>query len=156
MEQLVSSEYWEKAHTIGITISQGLEWDTKPIIEKAWEDGKSVAVPKCLANKQMAFYLLDHFQQLEKGLYNIPEPNPDKTKKVEKKEIDLLIVPGVAYDIKGFRIGFGGGYYDRFLVDFPNETISILSHIQLTEQIPIESFDIPVRHIVTENKIYHS
>jgi 5-formyltetrahydrofolate cyclo-ligase len=148
--RLFHSESWKKAKTIGITISQGFEWDTEPIIEKAWDEGKAVCVPKCFANKEMFFYRIHDFQQLEKGLYDIPEPNPEKATNVNKQEIDLLIVPGVVFGENGYRIGFGGGYYDRFLVDFPNETISMASHFQVINQIPINSFDIPVQYIVME------
>ncbi|MFB4473480.1 5-formyltetrahydrofolate cyclo-ligase [Oceanobacillus caeni] len=148
--KLLDSDLWKKAKTIGITISQGFEWDTKPIIDKAWDEGKAVCVPKCLPNREMAFYQIHHFHQLEKGLYDILEPSPGKTIKVKKYDIDLLIVPGIVFDQNGYRIGFGGGYYDRFLVDFPNESISLASHFQVIERRPIDSHDLPVKCIVTE------
>ncbi|KKE80152.1 5-formyltetrahydrofolate cyclo-ligase [Oceanobacillus caeni] len=148
--KLVDSDLWKRAKTIGITISQGFEWDTTPIIKKAWDEGKAVCVPKCLPDKEMVFYIIHDFHLLEKGLYDIPEPNPEKATKVKKQDMDLLIVPGVVFDHNGYRIGFGGGYYDRFLVDFPNETISLASHFQVIEQLPIDSHDLPVTCIVTE------
>lgn len=128
-----------------------MEWDTVPIIEKAWEEGKRVAVPKCLPNRKMSFYQLDHFNQLVKGMHDIPEPNPDQTIIIEKNNIDLLIVPGIVFSPNGYRIGFGGGYYDRFLADFRNETVSLASHHQMVDQLPIDSFDIPVQHIITSS-----
>ncbi|WP_231889846.1 5-formyltetrahydrofolate cyclo-ligase [Oceanobacillus sp. Castelsardo] len=147
---LLGSDIWQKAKTIGITISQGVEWDTTTLIEKAWDERKAVCVPKCLPNKEMVFYLINDFHQLEKGLYEILEPNPKKTSKVKKQNIDLLIVPGVVFDQNGYRIGFGGGYYDRFLVDFPNETISLASHLQVIDRIPTDFYDLPVKCIITE------
>ncbi|MEN1970526.1 5-formyltetrahydrofolate cyclo-ligase [Lentibacillus sp. N15] len=150
--QLITLNCWQQAGMIGITISQGLEWNTKPIIESAWREGKTVCVPKCLPkDKQMTFYQLDTYDQLEKVYYNLLEPKSDETKSVTKAKIDLLIVPGLLFDKHGFRIGFGGGYYDRFLQDFSNQTISLASSQQLIDHLPTEIFDIPVDLILTEH-----
>lgn len=151
-DQLIESNSWKQATTIGVTISQGLEWDTKPIIETAWGQGKTVCVPKCQPKeKGLVFYQFHTYEQLETVYYRLLEPKPEESKRLEKYQIDLLIVPGLLFDRKGFRIGFGGGYYDRFLHDFPNETLSLTSEQQLVEHLPAESFDIPVNHIITEN-----
>ncbi|RKQ34028.1 5-formyltetrahydrofolate cyclo-ligase [Oceanobacillus halophilus] len=148
---LIRSNLWTEAKTIGITVSQGFEWDTKSIIEEAWEQGKTVAVPKCLPKaKKMDFYKLENFHQLEKVYYNLLEPKPEETEKMDKNEMDLLIVPGLVFDKKGYRIGFGGGFYDRFLTDYSNDTIALLHSSQLVESVPRESYDIPVENIVTE------
>ena len=149
---LTASNIWKQAKTIGVTVSQGFEWDTKPIIEAGWMDNKTVAVPKCLPKeKQLTFYKLEAYNQLEVVYYNLLEPKPDETVKVSKQGIDVLIVPGLLFDKQGYRIGFGGGFYDRFLTDFSNTTISILHSKQLMEDIPREAFDIPVQFLITEN-----
>ncbi|MGA8941500.1 MAG: 5-formyltetrahydrofolate cyclo-ligase [Thermoactinomyces sp.] len=149
---LLSSDLWKNARTIGVTVSQGVEWNTRPIIESGWEQGKTICVPKCLPkNKKLHFYKLDDFGQLEKSFYNLLEPKPEKTTKVEKPLIDLLIVPGVVFDKNGYRIGFGGGYYVRFLIGFPNKTVSLAHSIQIREDLPIDSHDIPVQHLITES-----
>lgn len=148
---LIRQSYWKEAKTIGITLSQSLEWNTRSIIKRAWDEGKQVAVPKCLPKtKEMEFYLINSFDQLELAYFNIMEPLPNKAKKVNNNEIDLLVVPGLIFDKKGYRIGFGGGYYDRFLTSFKNKTVSLLSSYQLKDEIPRMEHDLPVQHLITE------
>lgn len=148
---LIRQSYWMEAKTIGITLSQSIEWDTRPIIKRAWDEGKQVAVPKCLPKtKEMEFYLIKSFDQLELAYFNIMEPLPDKTKKVQSNKIDLLVVPGLVFDQKGYRIGFGGGYYDRYLTRFKNNTVSLLSSYQLKDEIPRMEHDLPVQYLITE------
>ncbi|API90542.1 MULTISPECIES: 5-formyltetrahydrofolate cyclo-ligase [Virgibacillus] len=149
--QLVTSSIWKNADTIGITISKGFEWDTNKLIKQAWEQGKTVCAPKCVpATKTMDFYAFHTYDQLEVVYYRLLEPDPSKTVYIPPANIDLLVVPGIVFDQKGYRIGFGGGYYDRFLVGFPNFTVSILHSSQLIESIPKNVFDIPVQHLITE------
>ena len=151
-KRLFTTDMWHEARIVGITISQTFEWEPRSIIEKGWQQGKTVCVPKCTPQeKKLLFYRLEHFEQLEVVYYGLLEPIPEKTTQIEKSKIDLLIVPGIVFDHRGFRIGFGGGYYDRFLSDFPNETVSLVHTSQLVERVPRESFDIPVKHIITEN-----
>lgn len=152
IDHLLNSEMWAEAKIVGITVSQGFEWDTKSLIEAGWQQGKTITVPKCIpSNKTMKFYKLEHFGQLEKSYYNLLEPIMGETVEISKSQIELLIVPGLLFDPKGYRIGFGGGYYDRFLADFPNETASLAHTSQIKDQLPLNSFDIPVRHIITES-----
>lgn len=149
---LTTSNLWKEAVTIGVTVSGGFEWNTIPIIEKGWQEGKTIVVPKCFPkNRELVFYRLESFDQLEESFFNLREPIPEKTVKVDKEKIELLVVPGLLYDERGYRIGFGGGYYDRFLADFPNETVSIFYSEQLINEVPNEEYDIPVRHLITEN-----
>lgn len=154
MDQLQNSPVWKQASTIAITISQGFEWDTKPIIEAAWNAGKTVCAPKCEPKeRRLDFYSFESFDQLEVVYYNLLEPKPESGKKLEKDDINLIVVPGVLFDRRGYRIGFGGGYYDRFLADYKNETISLVSEIQLVDELPVEPFDVPVHFIATESAI---
>ncbi|SFD54272.1 5-formyltetrahydrofolate cyclo-ligase [Lentibacillus persicus] len=151
-EHLMASDKWKQSDSIGITVSHGFEWNTKPIIEAAWCEGKTVCVPKCLPKeRQMSFYKLIHFDQLEIVYHHLLEPNPQITEEIPKNKIDLLIVPGVLFDESGYRLGFGGGYYDRFLSDFPNRTLSLAANLQLVKKLPAESFDIPVDNVITED-----
>ena len=120
-QQLIELESWKKSVMIGVTISRGIEWDTKLIIETAWKQGKKVCVPKCnTQNSQLTFHQLDAYQQLEHAQANLLEPDPVKTTPVHKAQIDLLLVPGLLFNKRGYRIVFGGGYYDRYLQDFTN------------------------------------
>ncbi|QKY69460.1 5-formyltetrahydrofolate cyclo-ligase [Lentibacillus sp. CBA3610] len=151
-EHLVTSDIWKQSEVIGITVSHGMEWNTRSIIEKAWQEGKTVCVPKCWPReRQLDFRIIDYFNQLESVYYNLWEPKPDETGKVMKNIIELLVVPGLLFDKNGYRIGFGGGYYDRFLIDFPNLKLSLAANRQIAEELPVEPFDIPVDEIITES-----
>lgn len=158
LENLQKLRVWKHARTIAITISQGFEWDTKPIIEAAWAEGKRVCVPKCEPKeKKLAFHSFTSYDQLEVVYYNLLEPKPDETEVFEKNSIDLIIVPGLLFDKRGYRVGFGGGFYDRYLAGYKNRTVSLVSEeIQLVDEVPNESFDIPVECIVTEKMYYNT
>lgn len=150
-QHLFESSYWKNSHTIGITISRGFEWDTKPIIEEGWKQGKLMVVPKCYPDEnKLTFYRLHSFDELESVYYNLLEPKPLENNRVTRELIDLVLVPGVVFDKNGYRIGFGGGYYDRFLSSYKKHTISLLCKLQLQDNIPIENYDIPVNHLITE------
>ncbi|MBP1950897.1 5-formyltetrahydrofolate cyclo-ligase [Virgibacillus litoralis] len=151
-QNIVNSDFWKQSAVVGITISNGFEWNTKPIIEIAWQEGKSICVPKCQPKeRKLEFYKINTYDQLEVVYYNLLEPIPEKTEKIDKRVIELLIVPGLLFDDNGFRIGFGGGYYDRFLSDFSNKKVSIASNKQIVGELPSEPFDIPVDKIITES-----
>ncbi len=151
-QNIIKSDIWKQSDVVGITISNGFEWNTKPIIETAWDEGKSICVPKCRPKeRKLDFYRINTYEQLEVVYYNLLEPIPEETQKVAKRMIELLIVPGLLFDRSGFRIGFGGGYYDRFLSDFPNNRISLASNTQIVEELPAEPLDIPVDRIITES-----
>lgn len=151
-EGLFQSELWKNAETIGIYISFGNEWDTKNIIEEAFRSGKNIAIPKTIpATKQMDFYQITDWSQVRKGHFGIQEPIVEKVAYVEKDKIDLLIVPGLIFSKDGYRIGHGGGYYDRFLVDFIHPTVSLVSKKQLRDTLPINNYDLPVNYLITED-----
>lgn len=152
-ENLFNTDLWKNAESIGVTVSQDSEWDTKGIIEQAWEENKKASVPKSIhKTRELHFYQLDDFDQLEVGYYDLQEPQPEKTIRIEAEDIDLLIVPGIAFSKQGYRIGFGGGFYDRFLSNFPNHTVSLAYTKQLITDIPVEEHDIPVDLIVNEQE----
>ncbi|WP_026906198.1 5-formyltetrahydrofolate cyclo-ligase [Paucisalibacillus globulus] len=149
--QLFASDLWKQAKKIGVTISGGFEWDTRAIIETGWKQGKTIVVPKCYPHeKRLEFYQLQNYEELETVYYNLLEPKPVEENRVQKESIDLIIVPGIVFDQLGYRIGFGGGYYDRFLTTYGGNTVSLLSQKQLIDKVPYESYDIPVKHLLTE------
>ncbi|WP_037593142.1 5-formyltetrahydrofolate cyclo-ligase [Sporosarcina sp. D27] len=142
-----------KAETVAITMSRSTEVQTRTIIEACWKLGKNVVVPKCNPEqKTMDFKKITSFQQLETVYLDLQEPNPFITESVNKFEIDLLIVPGVVFTKEGYRIGYGGGYYDRYLSTYTGETVALAFELQLVDQLPIESHDIPVKKIITEER----
>lgn len=151
-KHLFNSLLWKEAKVIGITSSTSIEWNTGPIIERAWQDNKIVALPKTIPHKSLLkFYQVESFNELIVGYADILEPIHNESNYIAKENIDLLIVPGVVFDLFGYRIGFGGGYYDRFLADFPNRTVSLVSRIQLVEQLPVEKHDKRVDYLICED-----
>lgn len=157
LEHLTSSSLWKNARTIGMTISSSFEWDTRIFIEQAWRENKRIVVPKSMPNtKQLIFYMIDTYEQLVKGYANLFEPDPLKAEMIHKTDIDLLVVPGIVFDNQGYRIGFGGGYYDRFLENLNVLTVSLVSELQLVDTIPIDQFDIAVQYLVTEKGVIKS
>ncbi|KFN01415.1 5-formyltetrahydrofolate cyclo-ligase [Bacillus clarus] len=158
-EQIAVSLYeqkeWMEAETIGITLSMEHEVNTYVIIEKAWQEGKKVVVPKCnRKTRTMTFRQINNFAQLETVYMSLREPIPTLTKEVMAIEIDLLFVPGVAYTRRGERIGYGGGYYDRYLVQYKGKTLSLAFDFQIVNDIPIEPFDQKVQKIITEKETF--
>ena len=156
-KQLFKSKLWKKVETIGIYISSKYEWDTRNIIEEAFKAGKKVAVPKTISDvRRMDFYQISDLSQVEKvksGQFTLEEPIIEETVYLDKNKIDLLFVPGLIFSRDGYRIGLGGGYYDRFLPDFTNTSVSLALEKQIKESIPTKEYDMPVKYIITENEI---
>ncbi|WP_017472579.1 5-formyltetrahydrofolate cyclo-ligase [Amphibacillus jilinensis] len=148
-KSLFQCEKWLHAKIIGITISQTHEWETWPIIEQAWLEGKKVAAPKCdPSTKQLSFRLINSRQDLAVQHYRLMEPICDQTTPVLPNDLDLLVVPGLVYDRSHYRIGYGGGYYDRFLANFDHTSISLVWSGQMVDVLPRDTFDQPVSHMI--------
>ncbi|MGO4887171.1 5-formyltetrahydrofolate cyclo-ligase [Anaerobacillus sp. MEB173] len=153
--KLINQPAWKKAETIGMTISRGREVETKKIIEAGWLDGKKIAVPKCLPRtREMDFRLITSFHQIEDSYFGLQEPIIDSTEQIAHTDLDLLLVPGLIFDLEGYRTGFGGGYYDRYLTKYNGPTLSIAFHFQVIDKVPRESFDKPVDMIITDQRIF--
>lgn len=153
-EQLCLTDAFKTATTIGITLSRHPEVDTKAIIEHAWRVGKRVAVPRCNpSTKEMDFRMIESYDDLEIVYMDLQEPVVERTVSVRPEEIDLQVVPGVVFSKEGYRIGYGGGYYDRYLSDYQGDTVSLAFELQVINQIPIEIHDVPVEKIITETFI---
>lgn len=110
-------------------------------------------MPVTIADNKMEFYKIDSLDDLNLGNYGILEPKIQTKNIVKKNEIDLLIIPGVVFDRNGYRIGYGKGYFDRYLADFHNITLSLVSQNQLIDSIPTDSYDINVDYLISENGI---
>ncbi|CAM3996816.1 5-formyltetrahydrofolate cyclo-ligase [Mesobacillus thioparans] len=148
-QQLYRSDEWISAETVAVTVSKAPEVDTLQIIRMGWEQGKRMVIPKCEPkSKRLDFRELKRFSQLETVYYGLLEPIVNETASVGGDEIDLVVVPGLAFSDSGFRLGFGGGYYDRFLADYHGNTVSLAFKDQLVNEIPVESHDIPVQKII--------
>lgn len=115
---------------------------TVPMLEQALRDGKKVAVPKCYGD-EMKFIYLDDLTKVSKGYAGIPEPIADEP--VAHDETALVLMPGLAFDHQGHRIGYGGGFYDKFLSREPNHpTLALCYDFQMLPHLDTEAHDIPV------------
>jgi 5-formyltetrahydrofolate cyclo-ligase len=151
---LFSTKEWQEANVVGVTVSIPPEVDTWQLIREAWNQKKKVAVPKCIpSEKRLQFRRLNSFLELETVFYGLLEPIPERTAKIAPEEMDLLLVPGLAFMNNGYRLGFGGGYYDRFLEQYRGDTLSLAFSCQIVSQLPVEEHDIPVQKIITEERI---
>lgn len=146
--QLFASDMWRQARTIGVTLSSPIEVDTEPILQRAFAENKNIAVPKTLPQRQMDFFEITPQTIYEISSFGIREPLTDQV--ISPDKIDLMLVPGVAFMKTGYRVGFGAGYYDRYLADFPNATCSLIFQEQINEKWKPEPFDIPVAKILIE------
>jgi 5-formyltetrahydrofolate cyclo-ligase len=158
---LLSEPLWCNAEHIALYLSVEKEVDTLAIIQQGWDLGKHIYLPKCHPEaKQLVFYRIESLDQLEVVYYGIPEPIPAHCEKLRLEELELIIVPGLAFDQRGYRIGYGGGYYDRFLSHLTTEvdTLSLAFSFQVLkrqELLPNDSFDIPVDSIMTEQGTFN-
>lgn len=153
--RLYEQDEWKHARTIGITISVDEEVSTYEMIERAWQEGKRIAAPKCdRLSRTMTFREIRNWDDLEKVYMNLREPIPARTKEISADEIDLLIMPGIAFTEQGDRLGYGGGYYDRFLPHYSGHTIALAYSLQLVASIPMDEHDKRVQKIVTESQVY--
>lgn len=142
-----------EAKIIGLTISNKPELDTVHLIESLWKLGKIVAVPKCdPKTRQMEFYAIDSFAQLETVYMHLREPIINRCEFVDASEIDVMLVPGVVFDKRGYRIGYGGGYYDRYILKYSGKLLSLIFDEQLRDEVPTETHDCPVDVLLTPTK----
>lgn len=152
-KKVLQETYIIEANTIGITISNMPEVDTIHLIEALWRMGKKIAVPKCdPKTREMTFYAIESFAQLETVYMHLREPIPEVCEFVDANEMDVILVPGVVFDHRGYRVGYGGGYYDRYVLNYSGKLMSLVFDEQLRKQVPTEAHDCPVDLIVTPTK----
>ena len=156
LTHLYQSPEWQVAQTVGVTISSGMELATRPIIEHAVAAGKRVAVPRCLPHRQMAFWDCQQpgitWQQSPFG--GIWEPHTSQPA-LAKAAIDLIVVPGLAFSPQHDRLGFGGGYYDRYLRDYPGTTVALMDTARQVgvAEWPVEPTDVRIKLLIGVNGI---
>lgn len=135
-------------------VSTPIEVKTLDFIESLLKQGKTVAVPKCLNDKGvMDFFVIDTLDDLEDGFFGVLEPDPQKARKVETTEKSVCVVPAFLFDESGYRLGYGKGYYDRFLSKFEGKTVGICYDENIRSSLMHGKFDRPVGLIVTEKRI---
>lgn len=153
---LTDLEIYIKAKTIFVYVSVDEEINTRRFIEEALGLGKIIAVPKTYkGSKEMKAVIIRSLEDLEPARFNLLEPRDD-SKVLEKEEIDLIVVPGAVFDLNLNRIGYGGGYYDRFLkdIEFKNNKVALAYDFQVLDKIEVESYDIKMDLLLTEKRIF--
>ena len=141
-ELFLATEQYQKAKTIYGYLPYNQEVRTVPILEQTLVDGKRVAVPKIFGDEMKFIYLTD-LTQVAEGYAGIPEPVADAP--VADDPTALVLMPGLAFDKEGHRVGYGGGFYDKFLTQEPEHpTVALCYDFQILEELPTEEFDIPV------------
>lgn len=141
-----ASDAYKNAKTIYGYLPYNQEVRTVPMLEQALKDGKRVAVPKCYGD-EMKFIFMEDLSQVEKGYAGIPEPIADEP--VADDKTALVLMPGLAFDPEGHRIGYGGGFYDKFLAAEPNHpTLALCYAFQMLSELKTEEHDIPVDTVI--------
>lgn len=147
----------EGARTIMAYVSVRNEVDTWELMRSLLAEGKRVAVPLCAPETLdlVPCQVEDLEEDLSAGIFGIPGPKEEKRKPVALGDLDVVLVPGVAFDLFGYRLGHGSGYYDRFLARLPKSVrkVGLAYHWQMVEQLPREPHDIPVDLVVTEKEM---
>ena len=144
-ERFLQHPFYQEAKTIATYLSFPHEFQTQELIEQALKGGKKVLIPKTYPKGRMEFVVYNP-QQLAKTSFGLLEPQGD-LEVVEPSQIDLIHVPGLAFTTEGYRIGYGGGYYDRYLEHFAGHTMSTIYPCQVQE-CKSEDHDIPVQEVL--------
>jgi 5-formyltetrahydrofolate cyclo-ligase len=143
--------------TLFIYVNFRSELETLELIQLCLSQGKRVVVPLVDASavSMIPLQIQDPEKDLVPGYYGIPEPDPQKSRPVAAREIDAAIIPGSVFDINGGRLGYGGGYYDRFLVnDAPQaKRVGFAFEMQVIENVPVQPHDQPLDILITEKRI---
>jgi 5-formyltetrahydrofolate cyclo-ligase len=159
LQQILQREAYQRARVLHTYVSWQDEVDTHQLIRAALHAGRLVAVPKVRRESHMlAHFFIGSFEALAPGTLGILEPSEEKGAKqaVTPDNIDLVIVPGLAFDRQGNRLGYGAGYYDRFLAEITALKIGVAFAVQIVEEVPVAPYDQRVDLIVTENEVISS
>lgn len=152
-EFLFGFEKYQNAETVMLYLSAFKEPSTAEIVKAALKSKKRVIVPVSnTENETLTLSYINGFEELEKGAYGILEPKIIRP--AAAADIDFILVPGIAFDYRGNRLGFGKGYYDKLLYNCGAEKTALCYAFQLIEEIPSDAHDVPMNTIITEEGIY--
>lgn len=152
-EQIIGSEAFAKARIIFSFYPMGTELRIDRLFPTAKKQGKTLVFPVCFSQGRMEAYQPGDYNNMALDSYGIPAPSPERDRLIDPEEIDLCLVPLLGFDKKSYRIGYGGGYYDRFLLRLRDDAdiIGVAFSAQEVARIPRESFDMKLPLLVTEN-----
>ncbi len=163
-DQVAALPEWGRAQIVLAYLSVGDEVDTRALVERAWFEGKTVAAPRVVPRaRQMDWYRIADFDHLETSSFGVEEPEADPANLLALSDEGvfgipmLALVPGLTFDRFGFRLGYGGGYYDRLLAAFTGDAVGLCREVQLTDDLDarglIDIHDRRVPIVVTESEV---
>lgn len=148
--KLIESDLYKDTNIIFSYVSIGDEVDTYEIINKSLKSGKKIAVPYCVPNsRKMNFYFIEDIFQLKRGAFGVPEPVPDINKIADGRN-GIMLIPALSFDLKGYRMGYGKGYYDRYLENFLGIKIGLCYSSNISKCILHNRLDKRVDYIITD------
>jgi 5-formyltetrahydrofolate cyclo-ligase len=151
---LLLPEFWA-APLLLTYISIDNEVDTRTIVRSALEEGRRIAIPRIRTDATMDWVEIQSLETLSPGKHGIPEP-PSAAPPLVPCQDSVVLVPALAFNAAGHRIGFGGGYFDRFLAGFEGVSIGLAYDYQVIEPWPLAPHDRPVQFVVTESAVYRA
>ena len=153
--KLFKIDEYKKAKNILFYVSYDGEVFTHNVIKESFIDKKIVVPISNNEDYSLILSKLNSFEDLVEGRYGILEPKKEKIEEISIDEIDLVIIPGIVFDLKGNRIGHGKGFYDRLLKNIKKPIIALAFEFQIIDKIPSEEYDKPVDIIITEKRIIY-
>ena len=153
--RLIMTEEYRSADTVLCYVSRDFEIDTLGVILLSLSNRKRVAVPRCEEDGSMRFYLISSLSDLEEGSFGVREPKKG-TKPLTDYRDSICICPALCCDMRGYRVGFGKGYYDRFLQNYEGRTLSLCYSGALIPAIDTDEYDIPIQTVITDSFVRHT
>ena len=153
-ERVCSSSQFQAADVVFTYLSFGAEVDTHAIIERAWAADKRVALPRCTGPREMRWFSVESLEGLERSRFGVDEPPLDEAREVIPSDCAraVALVPGLTFDASGYRLGYGGGFYDAFLADFAGASVGLCREAQRSENLAalgvVDTCDRPVDTVI--------
>lgn len=153
-QQVCALDAFAQADLVLPYLSFGAEVETRTIIQTAWQKGKTVALPRCVpGTRYMKWYRQDSFEGLVTSNLGVEEPAEDPAREINPADFEhaLCLVPGLTFDKQGYRLGYGGGFYDTFLATFHGVSVGLCRTCQLSEKVAfLDAHDLPVDCVISE------
>lgn len=153
LSRLEALPVFQQARCVQTYVALRYEVNTHELIRRMLQEGKQVVVPRVAAGNTLQQYFINDFSELQADAFGILEPPPNSSRFAAAESFDLVLVPGLAFDRAGHRLGAGKGYYDRFLAGIQVPKIALAFEFQLVERVPREPHDQRVDMIVTEDEV---
>ncbi len=152
VNKISALEWFSSARIVAAFVPIRGEVDLRELIPT---DGKTIVLPLVQGSGQLSFHAVNNLSELHRGSFGIQEPDPKIHQEVAPEDIDLILVPGLAFSRRGERLGYGGGFYDRILshIDTRTKTLGIAFDFQITDPGFSEQHDVPVNGVLTERRI---